>query len=444
MLAVLLLGVVLTNEVSGSSFFGRSVFAQSTAQPDYERLPVSYSKSKPSDRVQTLIELLHRGAAELTWDPDRGWLPSLLKLLEVPRSSQLLVFSKTSMQFRRITPARPRALYFSDDVYVGWVRGGDFLEIAAVDSELGAVFYRLDQQRTERPKIERDGGACLTCHATEKTRQVPGFLVRSVYPQPDGQPDYKQGTVTTDHSTPFDQRFGGWYVTGAAGDMRHRGNVVLSGKSKGSLDREAGANLETPPAAVPVDAYLESTSDIVALMLLEHQTQFHNLVTHASYTARQALHQQQEMNRILDRPADYRSESTVRRINGAAEQLVRYLLFCAEPTLPSPVVGSAKFAAAFLSSAVRDSKGRSLRDFDLKRRLFRFPCSYLIYTKSFQSLPDVILQRVKTRLTAILTGADRSPEFSALSAADRQHVLEILRETHPLFRSDTGVPKPGR
>jgi len=409
------------------------------AQSEHDRKPIEYSTSTPTDRVALLAKAVDNGEVNLEWDEDHGWLKSVLENLKVPTSSQTLVFSKTSLQFRQINPRKPRAVYFSDDVYVGWVNGGDELEIGAVDSKLGAVFYTVAQKKSERPRFYRDRGECLACHDNGRTENVPGFLVRSVFPQASGQPAFRLGTTTTDHTTPMKDRFGGWYVTGSHGAMRHRGNVfVKAAETNDPIDREAGANLSELPTRVRSDQYLESSSDIIGLMLLEHQTQMHNLVTRAGYTCRKAMFQQSEMNRILRRGAEYHSESTTRRINSAAEQLVRYLFFSEEFELTSPIEQETKFAKQFVSSEVRDSKGRSLRDLDLKKRLLRYPCSYLVYTDSFLGLPKPVLDRVEARMLEVLTGEDESEEFSHLSADDRANILEILTETHPLFSKDEG------
>ncbi len=403
------------------------------AQYDFDAAPIHYHTAPTTDPIAALSEQLETGEKTLEWDNRHGWLPALLEVLEVPRTSQTLVFSKTSQQHHRINLSRPRALYFNDDIYIGWVRNGDFVEVAAVDPRQGAVFYTVDQHNSEQPVITRDAGQCLSCHANANTGKVPGFVVRSVFPKPDGHPDYRLGTSVTDHTRPFAERYGGWYVTGEHGDMRHRGNVTISGGDDEPLDLEAGANLAELPERVKPENYLEPTSDIVALMLLEHQTQMHNLVTRASYAARQAQHYQDEMNRILERDADYQSESTVRRIRSAAEALVRYLLFSDEFELTSPVTGSPGFAEAFMSRGVRDSQGRSLRDLDLHNRLLRYPCSYLIYSESFNSLPPTVLDIVKSRMTEILTGKDNSDDYAHLTPEDRRNIFEILAETHPLF-----------
>ena len=404
-------------------------------QFDPNAAPIRYDSSQASDRVARLMVELEQGRARLSWDEQHGWLPGLLTALEIPRSSQTLVFSKTSAQHQKIDPSHPRAIYYNDDTYIGFVRSGDFLEIAAVDSQLGAVFYKVDQQEPSSVRIERDAASCLACHDSNKTENVPGFLVRSVFPQSSGLPEFRLGTTTTDHATDFSDRFGGWYVTGRHGKMRHRGNSLLPAGSNdaGELDREAGANLSSLPPRVQAKNYLEPSSDILALMILEHQSQFHNRVARASYETRRAMQYQQEMNRLFDREPDFLSDSTQRRIQRVADRLVEYLFFCDEAALDSPIQGSPKFVEDFLGRARPDSEGRSLRDLDLQQRMMRYPCSYLVYGEAFCELPDPVRQKVKQRMDEVLCGQDSSPEFDHLRQADRTAIAEILAETHPWF-----------
>ncbi len=404
------------------------------AQLEINSAPINYESREPTDRVRELAKLLEEGKVELQWDEEHGYLPAILETLKVSPKTQTLVFSKTSRQAPRIKPATPRALYFSDDVYVGWVQNGAFVELAAVDPEQGAMFYSLDQIKTDTPRIKRDSGQCLTCHATSNTEGVPGFLVRSVIPKSSGHPEYRLGTLKTDHRTPFEKRFGGWYVTGTHGAMRHRGNVTFRGVMDDPLDEEAGANLMELPKKVHAERYLEPSSDIVALMVLEHQSQMHNWITKASYTCRQATYYEEEMNRLFDRESDERVESTERRIKKASDDLVRYLLFSNECKLTAPVEGSAEFKEHFMSVGPRDSKGRSLRDLDLQTRLLKYPCSYLIYAESFRSLPAPILVEVKALMLEILQSDDLEDGFPHLTKEDRANILAILKETHPLFQ----------
>ncbi len=416
------------------------------AQLEFEGAPIHYETAPVSDPVAMLQQKLDRGEAALQWDEKHGWLPSVLKNLSVPQSSQLLVFSKTSLQLRRIMPSRPRALYFNDETYIGWVQRGDVVEVSTVDPRQGAIFYTLQQQITDAPKFVRDRGQCLICHASSRTKGVPGHLVRSVYPSRDGQPHFGLGTITTDHSTPFEKRFGGWYVTGTHGEMRHLGNAIAEDNRKDPIDPEPGANLKSLGQRLRTSPYLQSTSDLVALMVLEHQSQMHNLITRASFESRRAKHHDEIMNSALKRPADYVSESTGRRIDSAAEKLVAYLLFEDEFRLTSPVAGVSDFADEFSKRGPRDGKGRSLRDFDLKTRLFRYPCSFLIYSEAFDALPEPMLDAVYSRLLNVLVDQSEphgDDPFSHLSRDDRIAIREILAETKPEFcKRLAGVSNP--
>lgn len=408
------------------------------AQLEFEGAPINYETAPVQDPVSMLQQKLDRREESLSWDEQHGWLPSVLEKLSVPQSSQLLVFSKTSLQLRRIMPSRPRALYFNDDTYVGWVQRGDVVEVSTVDPQQGAIFYTLKQQMSESPRFVRDRGNCLICHASSRTKNVPGHLVRSVYPSRDGQPHFGLGTITTDHRTPFERRFGGWYVTGTHGSMRHLGNAIAEDNRKDPIDPEPGANLKSLTRLFRTSAYLQPTSDLVALMTLEHQSQMHNLITAASYETRRAMHHDSVMNEALKRPDDYVSDSTGRRINSAADKLVEYMLFTDEYRLTSPVAGVSGFAQNFTSRGPRDSKGRSLRDFDLQTRLFRYPCSFLIYSEAFDALPEPMLDTVYHRLISVLTqSSDVSVDedrFRPLSTFDRIAIREILTETKPEFR----------
>jgi len=401
------------------------------AQQDIDRPPINYYSAAVNDAVARLKEKLDAGEAQLHWDDKHGWLPSLMELLGVSESSQTLVFSKTSLQFAKITPQRPRALYYNDDVYLGTVQYGDLVEISAVDPKQGAIFYSLDQKNSSSPQIKRDRGRCLACHHGHRTQDVPGYLVRSVYPGRDGNPIFSLGSTTSDQSTDFRQRYGGWYVTGSHGSLRHRGNLIATEESASSLDFESGANLSDLGSLISTEPYLTPHSDLVALMVLDHQTQMHNFITKASYEARQASYYDRTWNKILERPADFQADVSKRRITKAGESLLRYLLFSDEFQLISPIEGTSGFAEQFQSLGPRDSRGRSLRDFDLQTRLMKYPCSYLIYSASFDSLPSTVHDYVVRRLAEVLSGEDTSPEFAHLSSEDRTAIREILAETKP-------------
>jgi hypothetical protein len=395
----------------------------------YEHQVIGYQQAGRNDAVARLQQRISSGEVQLEYSEADGYLRSVLKLLGVPVSSQGLVFSKTSFQLHRISPANPRAIYFNDEVYVGWVRGGEVLEVAAMDPQLGGVFYMLEQTKTSRPRFIRHD-ECLQCHASNNTRGVPGFVVRSVFPDEKGYPLAPLGSHVTTHSSPLRERWGGWYVTGAHGAERHLGNLLFSEQDNpDKLDLSAGASLLSLEKKFDATGYLSSHSDIVALMTLEHQTQMHNLLTRLGYETRLALHQQEVINQALGRPADEWTDSTRRRIHRAADEVLKYLLFADAAKFQSPIKGSSDFAREFSAFGPRDKQGRSLRDFDLKQKLFRHPCSYLIYSAAFDELPRPALDYLYRRLWLVLTGQAQASEFASITATDRRAVLEILRET---------------
>jgi hypothetical protein len=397
---------------------------------DIEAEPINYTKAPVDNAVSRLEQRLADGKAALKHEPGFGYLRSLLRELNVSPSSQMLVFSKTSLQRHRIAPNRPRAVYFGDDVYVGFCQRGDVVEVTAIDPNLGAVFYTLDQKSPDKPRFTRQNDTCTICHGSSANQGFPGNLVRSVYPDGDGLPILSAGSHRTDHTSPLEQRWGGWYVTGTSGKQQHLGNLTLRGNPNPSdIDNTKGTNLTDLGDRFNAKAYLTPHSDIVALMVLEHQTEMHNLIGRATLLTRLALYEEASINKALGRPATYRSETTTSRIRSAGEPLVKYLLFSGETRLTERVRGTSGFAEEFSKRGPRDGQGRSLRELDLEHRLFVHPCSYLIYSNAFDAMPAPMQEYVYRRLWEVLTGQDTSEDFRHLTAADRTAILEILRAT---------------
>jgi hypothetical protein len=421
---------------------------------DFENEPINYSKAPSEDPVALLKEKLDRGAVKWDWDEKFGYLPSLLKTLDIPIESQVLVFSKTSLQIHKISPTNPRALYFNDNVYVGYVPGSRLLELAANDKNLGAVFYTLDSGEDdtepkidqavdnknqvpspEKPKlpphqITRDKGQCLACHATSRTNNVPGYVVRSIYSDMSGRARTGTSTYVTDYRSPFEQRWGGWYVTGSHGTMRHMGNVfAIDREDPEEINRESGANRLELPRVVSASNYLGPHSDIVALMVLEHQARVHNLITRASFETRTAIFQDQAISRALDRSPDYRSESTLRRITKASQELLEALLYVDELPIESEIDGPSAFSEKFSQRGPQTKSGKSLFQTDLKKRLFRYPLSYMIYTQEFAGLPTPVLEVIRKELHGLLNEPSPAESKIQLSAESRCDIIEILRET---------------
>ncbi len=406
--------------------------SDAVAADDFELAPILYSASTPDNPVSRLQAHLDAGESTLTWDDSVGWLSSVLAALEVPTSSQTLVFSKTSLQQTRISPRNPRALYFNDDVYVGYVRAGEVVEVSVADPALGTVFYSLEQVPGERPRFERRTEDCLLCHGGSQTRGVPGHIVRSVYPSPSGQPIFSAGSHRVDDSTPLADRWGGWYVTGRHGQQRHLGNITYDARPATAADADpSGLNVTDLGERFGTKGYLTGQSDLVALSVFAHQAAAHNALTRASFDVRAALHREAALNRDLDQAPDYRWPSTNTVLDGAAKTLVECFLFCDEAPLAGPIEGTTTFAKEFAARGPTDAEGRSLRHFDLERRLFCHPCSFLVYSESFDALPAELRDRFWTRIGEVLTAADPGPRFHHLSADDRKAIRAILVATKP-------------
>ncbi|MHC4877442.1 MAG: hypothetical protein ACYTGL_13185 [Planctomycetota bacterium] len=396
--------------------------AESIGQVDIEKPPIDYSKTQDDNLVTKLKARIESGETTLEPDSHFGFLRPILKELDVSVTSQGLVFSKTSLQVEHIATRNPRAIYFNDDVYVGWVRGSNLIELSVSDAKLGAAFYSAEQIGS-RLRIRRRDYDCLACHATSMTQGVPGHTVRSVFPRHDGSFDFRRKSFVTDHKSPFKERWGGWYVTGLHGDMQHMGNAVLSGTS---LRTTNNANLEDLRDRLFTLDWLSSYSDIVALMVLEHQTQMHNTLTKNNFIVRRALYEHQ---RLDPAKAEAERKELELTIDNAAKNIVEYMLFLDETRLTSEIRPSTRFVSRFTRRGPADDQGRSLREFNLRTRLFEYPCSYMIYSDAFATLESALLERCYHRLWTTLNAEAGSDEFPHLSDEMRAAIREIIWNT---------------
>lgn len=387
---------------------------------------IHYSVSTDlTDPISVLQRKLDEGKTKLKFEPRHGYLKSLLDTFEVPVSSQTLVFSKTSSQAPYTSPETPRALYFNDRLFVGWTQKGEAIDVVDIDPKKGPIFYTLKQEAGS-PKFERQT-TCLRCHNGPKTIGVPGFLVRSVFADKEGTPLGQVLDFVSGHNSPLNQRWGGWYVTGTHEGDSHLGNSFAEDKAHAKqMDIAAAQNVTSLKRRLDTSKYLSPGSDIVALMVLEHAIRMENWITRANYETRLAIAQTEPK---------YAKGWREQRISIVGEGLLQYLLFRDETVLKGKVKGTSNYADSFQKVGPRDSKGRSLREFDLKSRMFKYPCSYLIYSEGFDALPGEMKEYLWGRLAEILSGADHTARYSKMSQEDRKAVFEILLDTKPEFAS---------
>ena len=396
---------------------GVAVFAQSQRRDAYvasrDHAAIRYSDGPTANPVAALNDRLTAGTEALAFNDANGYLTAVLTALKVPVESQALVFSQNSLQGPLLNMHNPRAVFFNDTVAVGWVRGGDILEVSAFDARQGTVFYSLEQTKSGPPRFKRDN-QCLACHLSWDTVGVPGMLLGSMYPLPDDPNAYASGYVTVQGS-PLEQRWGGWWVTGDHGGAQHMGNVpVLTKDNKFKLAKPT-QTLKSVEGLFDLKGYPTPYSDVVSQLVLAHQVRMTNLITRTGWEAR------------LAQAAP--SADATSRVREAAVDLVDYMLFVDEEPLKRPVQGTAGFTERFVSAGPRDTQGRSLREFDLQRRLFKYPCSYMIYSDAFDALLPAAKTAIYDRLQVVLSGKETAPRYKVLSAADRRAVLEILRAT---------------
>jgi hypothetical protein len=420
-----------------------SVRAQ-TWLDDWQESVIHYSSNEDlKDPVALLQRRIENREIKLKFDKDRGYLKSLLDILKIPRSSQGLVFSKTSSQADWTSARTPRALYFNDDVYVGWTPEAPQIDLISIDPNKGQIFYVLSQKQHGPPRFVRQTD-CRICHQGGKTMFWPGLVAKSVHTTVDGKPLSREVAFSLGHETPISFRWGGWYVTGALSGppekVAHLGNTFTADpECSGQRDRSLASDAKALKAEIESARYLSSSSDIVALLVFEHQTRMHNLLTQANYETRLALARDAGKETEQDSSAKGQSirlsNESRAHIEQAGERLLEYMLFRREAPLDGPVRGVNRFITEFPRNGPRDSHGRSLREFDLKTRLFRYPCSYLVYSPSFDALPREMRDYLWKRLEQILSGGDSNEPYASMAQSDRLAVLEILRDTKPEFRA---------
>lgn len=370
---------------------------------------IQYATAPLDNIVVDVNRKLREGSLKFSYDRRNGFLNSALAALQLSTDSQLLVFSRGSLQGRLIDDQNPRALYFNDRVALGWVRDGEVIEVAAHDRTAGVVFYKLRQTAESSPSPPQFTRAfeCLGCHVAGDTLGVPGLLMFSTTRRMDTQFDGVPRHI--DQSDPLDRRFGGWFVTGSTGSAKHMGNDVPA------LDGRPSHELASVDHLFDPDGYRALTSDVVAHLVLTHQAGMTNLLTRAGWEAR-----------VASGPED----AVAAVMNGVAQEVVDQLLFIDETPLGDRVRGNSGFAEHFSARGPRDRRGRSLYELDLTRRLMKYPCSYMIYSPAFDALPPRVKDAIYRRMWEVLSAQEKDSRYrSALPLPVRQSIVEILRDT---------------
>jgi hypothetical protein len=383
-----------------------SAFGQDDDPP---RLPigqagVDYLSAAQSDPVARLIADVEAGKTTVSHDESTGYLPALLSALDVPVESQLLLFSRTSLQGRHIGPKTPRAIYYTDEVTIGWIPDAPIIEVMAQDTVKGSVFYSIPQTADGfHPRREQQ--RCNGCHVTTRSAGVPGFIVRSFETDARGGPLSGKARIT--HASPVEERWGGWFLTGKTPQQPHRANLLgkddFAKHAEEPLHRGA---LEELSSLTDLSRYPSPHSDVASALVFDHYGDTYNILMRVNAEQR------------LGKP-----------LNGM-DGLVTALLLLDEAPLKGPVAGIGGFAERYAEQGPRDSAGRSLRELDLDGRVFRWGVSPLVYSRTFQELPQPARREVQTRMTALLDG--REPWTGPERSEDvRRTALAILRDTIP-------------
>ena len=417
-----------------------STYSLAQFNPGEEYNLVDYAADAGRNPVAELNARLLRGEETLVYEGERGYLDSLLEALDIDPESQLLVFSPTSLQHKLISPDRPRALYFNDDTYIGYVQNSDIIEVTTLDEEKGIVFYTFDNAPRDSRYFERATQTCLVCHDTQGTMGggIPMLMaLSSVYSKRNTPLANYSGIGNITDESPVEDRWGGWYVTGRHGLQAHLGNMLLEkeGDLK-NLDDFRVWNLETLAGTGYMDPapYPRDTSDIVALMVLEHQLTVQNQISYVRHKAPAVL-----MRRGLEEDINAESwtelsERAQQSLGRMLDQLVKTLVFQDAAVIGSRLSGSEEFVVNFENRGPEDKKGRTLRKLKVDKTLFQYPVSYLLYSDDLNALPGYVKDYIYAKLIEYLREEGDLPGNSNFSESDRIEALQILLETSPEFR----------
>jgi hypothetical protein len=253
----------------------------------------------------------------------------------------------------------------------------------------------------------------MNCHAPHHLDNIPGLAIESVVPGPTGGGERAFRRQQSGHGVPLDLRFGGWLVTGTGPSFpQNWGNQIIEYR-----DGQPVQEPIAPGQLFDFNRYPIQTSDVLPQLVQEHQIGFVNRALQAGYRTRELLE-------------GGPSPENARLIDTMARSLVRYLLFADEAPLPrGSVPGDPAFKTAFLAERRPAANGAALKDFDLTTRLFRYRCSYEVYSPIFGGLPEPLKLAIYRLVDHVLGADPPDPEFAYLGDDERKTIRTILRET---------------
>lgn len=402
------------------------------AESSYNLAPTNYSTAKDNNTISRLQDAIDEQKRTLPNAAPNIILKALLAELDIPVSSQTLVFSKTSLQRKLISPQNPRALYFNDDIYIGYVPGGN-IEVIAADDPTGIMFYEFDLSEASTKRKFARTSECLTCHDTSRTQHIPGLFVRSVFPDETGLPILSWGDFDTTPASPITQRWGGWFVTGQSDPSGHMGNKWV--KEGRNINTTQNINVKDLAAYTDTTKYLTNTSDILALMLLEHQTKIHNTLSAAKITFNRRTY----LANVTNPDFKFTDPTTQKVIQRHTLDILKDLLFADEFHLPGDGInGSEAFVKDFMAKA-KTYDDHSLRDLRLQKRIFKYRCSYMIHSHAFKTLPEPIKTNTLKTLYKLLTTDLEIEGLPTLSTREKTRIHAILTHTHQDYKTTNNL-----
>lgn len=383
---------------------------------DFEKKIHQYYTKNTDDSFKKVSEFLtQKSTNELQFDSEKESLHNLLSDLNISIHSQTLVFSNTSLQLSRISQNNPRAIFFNDNLYLGYVPGG-FIEIIGIDAQIGAIPYvfKLPQKGDlQYPQIRRST-RCMRCHATKQTGGVPGLLLSSVIPAETGGSLDNLNPGKPGHNLPYTRRFGGWFLTNQADNHNNWSNSIGVMNQKGQIKQK---KIQLPVYNIS-KYHLSNESEMVTHLVMEHQIGFTNLCISAQYALRES--------RLS------KNKSTKHQVEDYfVEQLLRYSLFVDEPNLSIPSdKETSRFITYFEKSYPKKNPFNLFRKIELNTRLFKTRCSYMLGTPVFKALPDDFKNTFMISLREIVSKKNTELSFlgSHLEEDERERILHVLSQ----------------